>query len=67
MKTFRKGNIVQWTVRRPPPSGPGSGRDEWVRFAMGIAEANYAPEGLVWHLRCPQSAFDDSPRKDAIA
>jgi PAS domain S-box-containing protein len=33
----------------------------------GDVSIDYAPEGLIWHLRCPQSAFDDSPRKDAIA
>jgi two-component sensor histidine kinase len=27
----------------------------------GDVSIDYAPEGLIWHLRCPQSAFDDSP------
>ena len=40
MEISPKRKIMQWTARRPPTSGPGSGRDAWVRFAMAIAQAN---------------------------
>ena len=32
----------------------------------GNASIDYAPEGVVWQLRCPLSALQDSPVKDAF-
>ena len=55
MEDKSKRQIVQWTARRPPPSGPGSGRDDWMRFAMAISQANR----MLWEAMETQSRTID--------
>ena len=56
MEISPKRKMVQWTARCPPPSGPGSGRDAWRRFAMAIAQANR----LLWEtIEAQSQTIDD--------
>lgn len=48
------------TVHYPPSSGPGSGKDAWVRFARRIGESN----GALWQTIRDQSAIIDSLQRE---